>query len=147
MEPEGSLPHSQVLFTCPYPEPARSSPHPHIFLIKYPTYKARARGTTGIASPILPLGIRWRWVVRFTLRSVLSWGKKTSIQWTRGSRLCGSRSGLSSTEKEKSLPDTGNRSPIILVDVTTLADRNVTPVVAEKKNTRIYVQRCHECGM
>jgi len=26
MEPEGSLPHSQVLATCPYPEPARSSP-------------------------------------------------------------------------------------------------------------------------
>ena len=28
MEPEGSLPHSQVPATCPYPEPARSSPHP-----------------------------------------------------------------------------------------------------------------------
>ena len=30
MEPEGSLPHSQVPATCPYPEPARSSPYPHI---------------------------------------------------------------------------------------------------------------------
>jgi hypothetical protein len=30
MEPEGSLPHSQVPATSPYPEPARSSPHPHI---------------------------------------------------------------------------------------------------------------------
>jgi len=30
MEPEGSLPHSQVPDTCPYPEPARSSPYPHI---------------------------------------------------------------------------------------------------------------------
>jgi hypothetical protein len=30
MEPEGSLPHSQVPATCPYPEPARSSPCPHI---------------------------------------------------------------------------------------------------------------------
>jgi len=30
MEPEGSLPHSQVSATCPYPEPARSSPCPHI---------------------------------------------------------------------------------------------------------------------
>ena len=29
MEPEGSLPHSQVPATCPYPEPARSSPCPH----------------------------------------------------------------------------------------------------------------------
>ena len=28
MEPEGSLPHSQVPATCPYPEPARSSPCP-----------------------------------------------------------------------------------------------------------------------
>ena len=27
MEPEGSLPHSQVPATCPYPEPARSSPY------------------------------------------------------------------------------------------------------------------------
>jgi len=26
MEPEGSLPHSQVPATCPYPEPDRSSP-------------------------------------------------------------------------------------------------------------------------
>jgi len=30
MEPEGSLPHSQVPATCPCPEPARSSPYPHI---------------------------------------------------------------------------------------------------------------------
>jgi len=30
MEPEGSLPHSQVPATCPNPEPARSSPYPHI---------------------------------------------------------------------------------------------------------------------
>ena len=28
MEPEGSLSHSQVPVTCPYPEPARSSPCP-----------------------------------------------------------------------------------------------------------------------
>jgi hypothetical protein len=30
MEPEGSLPHSQVPATCLYPEPAQSSPYPHI---------------------------------------------------------------------------------------------------------------------
>jgi len=30
MEPEGSLPYSQVLATCPYPEKARSSPRVHI---------------------------------------------------------------------------------------------------------------------
>ena len=28
MKPEGSLPHSQVSATCPYPESALSSPHP-----------------------------------------------------------------------------------------------------------------------
>jgi hypothetical protein len=27
MEPEGSWPHSQAPATCPYPEPAQSSPH------------------------------------------------------------------------------------------------------------------------
>jgi hypothetical protein len=30
MEPEGSLPHSQLLATCQYPELAQSSPYPHI---------------------------------------------------------------------------------------------------------------------
>ena len=30
MEPEGSLLHSQVPANCPYPEPAWSSPYPHI---------------------------------------------------------------------------------------------------------------------
>ena len=30
MEPEGSLPHTQVPATYPYPEPARSSPYGHI---------------------------------------------------------------------------------------------------------------------
>jgi len=34
MEPECSLPHSQVPSTCCYPEPARSSPYPHIPLLK-----------------------------------------------------------------------------------------------------------------
>jgi hypothetical protein len=32
MEPEVSLPHSQVSATCPYPEPAQSSPYPRILL-------------------------------------------------------------------------------------------------------------------
>ena len=32
MEPEGSLPHSQVPATCPYPEPPNSSPYPYIQL-------------------------------------------------------------------------------------------------------------------
>ena len=34
MEPEGSLPHSQVPATCPYPEPARSSPYPQTHFLK-----------------------------------------------------------------------------------------------------------------
>jgi len=32
MEPEGSLPHSQVPATCPYPEPARPSPLAYMFV-------------------------------------------------------------------------------------------------------------------
>jgi len=36
MEPEGSLPHSQMPATFPYPEPARSSPYPHnIWLLAF----------------------------------------------------------------------------------------------------------------
>jgi hypothetical protein len=30
IDPECSLPQSQAPVTCPYPQPARSSPHPHI---------------------------------------------------------------------------------------------------------------------
>jgi len=37
MEPESSLPHLQVPTTCPYPEPARSSPYPHIPLPEDPS--------------------------------------------------------------------------------------------------------------
>ena len=33
MEPGGSLPHSQMPATCSYPEPAQSSPCPHILKI------------------------------------------------------------------------------------------------------------------
>jgi len=35
MEPEGSVPHSQVCTNCPYLEPAWSSPHPY----KYATIR------------------------------------------------------------------------------------------------------------
>jgi hypothetical protein len=31
MEPEGSLPYSQVPATCPYPEPIPSSPHDPLY--------------------------------------------------------------------------------------------------------------------
>ena len=36
MEPKGSLPHSQVPATCPYPQPARSSPYPTSHFLKIP---------------------------------------------------------------------------------------------------------------
>jgi len=35
MEPERLLPHSQVPATCPYSEPARSSPYPYMPLPEY----------------------------------------------------------------------------------------------------------------
>ena len=38
MEPKSSLPPSQVPVTCPYPEPSRSSPYPHMPLPQDPTY-------------------------------------------------------------------------------------------------------------
>jgi len=37
MEPEGSLPHSQVPATFPYPKTARSSPYPYIPLPEDPS--------------------------------------------------------------------------------------------------------------
>jgi hypothetical protein len=37
MESESLLPHSHVLATCPYPEPALSSPYPHTPLPKDPS--------------------------------------------------------------------------------------------------------------
>jgi hypothetical protein len=37
MEPEGSLPHLLVFATCLYPEPARSSPYPHILRAEDPS--------------------------------------------------------------------------------------------------------------
>ena len=37
METKGSLPHSQVSATCPYPKPHRSSPYPHIPLPEDPS--------------------------------------------------------------------------------------------------------------
>jgi hypothetical protein len=38
MEPEGSLPSSQELSTCPYPEPDRSSPQHSNLSLKGPSY-------------------------------------------------------------------------------------------------------------
>ena len=40
MEPECSLQHSQVPAPCPYLEPARSSPQPHIPLVPFPSLRS-----------------------------------------------------------------------------------------------------------
>jgi hypothetical protein len=37
MDPECSLLHSLVSATCPYPEPAQSSPYPNIPLLENPS--------------------------------------------------------------------------------------------------------------
>jgi hypothetical protein len=37
MEPEGSLPHSQVPAKCPYPKPTLSSPHKPVLLPEGPS--------------------------------------------------------------------------------------------------------------
>jgi hypothetical protein len=37
VEPEGSLPYSQVAVTCPYPEPTPSSPHNPVQLPEDPS--------------------------------------------------------------------------------------------------------------
>jgi transposase len=65
MEPEGSLPHSQVPATCPCPEPARSSPYPHILLLagtqtvrfRTPAYKFENPYPTQWESEMLSLGV------------------------------------------------------------------------------------------
>jgi len=50
MEPEGSLPYSQVPDICPYPDPARSSPYPHI---------------------PLPEDLSWRFQLKFVILSFM----------------------------------------------------------------------------
>ena len=45
MEPVGSLPHSQVPATCPYPEPARSSPYSNIPLFHFNIILASMSGS------------------------------------------------------------------------------------------------------
>jgi len=56
MEAEGSLPHSQVPATCPYPEPDRSSPCPpsHFLKIRF-----------NITLPSTPGSFKWSLSPRF----------------------------------------------------------------------------------
>ena len=60
MEPEGSLSHSQVATTFFYPEPARSSPYPHIPLPEDPAY---------ITLPSTPGSSKWPLSLRFPLQT------------------------------------------------------------------------------
>ena len=55
MEPEGSLPHSQVPYACQYPEPAPSSLHPHVPLPEDSSYYP----------PIYTWVYRWSLSLRF----------------------------------------------------------------------------------
>jgi hypothetical protein len=50
MKPESSLPHSQVPATCPYPEPAPSSPHSPLPL---PEDLVLVRKINGVHLPLL----------------------------------------------------------------------------------------------
>ena len=56
MEPEGLLPLSQVPATCPYPEPAQSSPYPHISLPDDPLYYYASHLRLGFSSGLSPPG-------------------------------------------------------------------------------------------
>ena len=56
MEPEGSLPHSQLPATCPYPEPDRSSPYPTSHSLKNHLY---------IILPSMPGSSKWSLSLRF----------------------------------------------------------------------------------
>ena len=56
MEPKGSLPHSQVPATCPYPEPAQSITNPHTPRPEDPSY---------IIFPSTPGSSKWRLSLRF----------------------------------------------------------------------------------
>ena len=57
MESEGSLPHSQEPATCPYPEPARSSPYPTSYFLK---------NHLNIIFPSTPGSPKWSLSLRFS---------------------------------------------------------------------------------
>ena len=87
MEPEGSLPHSQVPANCSYPEPPQSSPYPHIpppedpFIKTYFLYKG---------SPVYALFSNYRILWTFVRKhSILLWveGKPlTSVEEAKNFR-------------------------------------------------------------
>ena len=70
MKPEGSLPHSQVPATCPYHEPARSSPHTHISLPEDLSLFRLNQGS--VQAPRLTLWVFRNVMLFFLRRGVLS---------------------------------------------------------------------------
>jgi hypothetical protein len=57
MEPEGSLTHSQVSATCLHPEPAQSSPYPHIPLPEDPPLTLSSHLRLGLPSGLFPASL------------------------------------------------------------------------------------------
>ena len=70
MEPEGSLPHSQVHANCLYPEPARSCPYPYILLPENPSKPFGA----GIIFLILAHPVYKMWIIQEPKKLAL-WNK------------------------------------------------------------------------
>jgi hypothetical protein len=56
MEPEGSLPYSQVPTTSPYPEPTPSSPHDPLQLPEVPSYLLTSHLRLGLSNCLFPSG-------------------------------------------------------------------------------------------
>ena len=78
MEPEGSLPHSQVSATCPYPEPARTSPSP-------PTYHF-LKIHLNITLSSMPGSPKWSLSLRFPHQNPM-YASPSPIRATRPSHL------------------------------------------------------------
>jgi hypothetical protein len=90
MEPEDSLPHSQVPVTCPYSESDQSSPYPHHFLTystvqshleqltglqlvkKFPAFHGTRRFITALTS-VRHLSVSWDSPIQFTCPHPTSW--------------------------------------------------------------------------
>jgi hypothetical protein len=68
MEPKDSLPHSQVLTTCPYLEPNQSSPYPHFLTI----HLLSSHLCQDLSSGLLPSGFPTKTLYAPLLSSMLA---------------------------------------------------------------------------